>query len=50
MNNKLDSLLFIRLFVPQASQIAFIAEEKSPSRISLRDSSDAKASAEWRLV
>ena len=36
MKNMLDSIFFARLFVSERKQIAFTAEEKSPSRISLR--------------
>ena len=36
MKNKLDGLFFTQLFVPQAPQIALIADEKSHLRRSRR--------------
>ena len=36
VKNKLDSLFFTQLFVPQAPQIALIADEKSHLRLSRR--------------
>ena len=36
MKNKLDSLFFTRLFVSEQKQIAMMADEKSPARISHR--------------
>ena len=36
VKNTLDSIFFTRLFASERKQIAFMAEEKSPSRISLR--------------
>ncbi|MDO4318221.1 MAG: hypothetical protein Q4C48_08455 [Lachnospiraceae bacterium] len=46
MKNHTDVLIFQSAICAGASQIALIAEEKSPSRISLRPVANAP---EWRL-
>ena len=48
VKNKLDSLFFTRLFVPQAPQSS--PYRRAKSEIWLYDSFDAKASAEWGLL
>ena len=47
VKNKLEKLIFHTAICAGAPQIALMAEEKSPSQISLRPVADAP---EWRIV